>query len=165
MKWKLYTDFKNYNGYKLQKATTNFGGRKWTAWFSEEIEVSEGPYKFRGLPGLIFLLNDSENNFIYKLVKNTKLKDTYETKQFLENHYDQKPLVVSNEVFNKYLIDFYENPTRLMGENIKNGGNASINGKAIKSIEDLNMMKKSLQNIVKNRYIFIEKDKEPIFGK
>ena len=163
MQWKLYKETKNYNGYQLQKATTNFGGRKWTAWFAKDVEISEGPYKFRGLPGLIFLLNDSENNFVYKLVKNVKLNSTYNTSNFLENHYDQKPLTVKNEIFNKYLVDFYENPTRQMGENIKAGGNASINGKPIQSVEELNKMKKTMQKFVKERFIFIEKDKAPKF--
>lgn len=163
MIWKLHPDFKNYNGYKLQKATTDFGGRKWTAWFSEEIEVSEGPYKFRGLPGLIFLLSDSENNFIYKLIKNTKLKETYDTKSFLENHYDQKPLQVNIKTFNKYLEDFYGNPTLQMGEAIKNGGKASIDSNDIKTIEELNQKRRLLQKMIKERYIYVEKDKEPKF--
>lgn len=165
MKWKLLPDTKDYNEYKLQKATTNFGGREWTAWFSEKVPISEGPYKFRGLPGLIFLLSDSENNFVYKLVKNTKLKETYDTTDFLENHYDQKPLKVTNEFYNRFLTDFYANPTRQMGENIKDGGNASLNGKSIQSIEELNKMKKNLQKFIKDKYIYIEKDKEPTFEK
>lgn len=163
MQWKLYKETKNYNGYQLQKATTNFGGRKWTAWFAKDVDISEGPYKFRGLPGLIFLLNDSENNFVYNLVRNVKLNSTYNTSNFLENHYDQKPLTVKNEIFNKYLVDFYENPTRQMGENIKAGGNASINGKPIQSIEEMNKMKKTMQKFVKERFIFIEEDKAPKF--
>ena len=67
MTWKLNKDTLNYRGYILQKATTNFGGRVWTAWFSQEIPISEGPYKFQGLPGFIFLLNDSENNLFWQL--------------------------------------------------------------------------------------------------
>ena len=60
------------NDWKLQKATTDFGGRKWTAWFTTEIPYSEGPYKFKGLPGLVVELSDSENNFQFELVKISK---------------------------------------------------------------------------------------------
>lgn len=162
MKWTLFPETLMYNGYKLQKATIDFGGRSWTAWFSPEVAISEGPYKFRGLPGLIFLLNDAQNDFVYRLVKNQKLKNTYDTSNFLETHYGTKALVVTNEAFNKYAVDFYENPTRQFGENMKNG-NASFQGKQIKTVEELNAIKTSLQKFLKNMFVYIEKDKAPVF--
>ena len=70
IKWKLLPEKQNYNGYELQKATANFGGRVWNAWFSKEIDLKEGPYKFCGLPGLIFIVEDTNKDFVYKLVKN-----------------------------------------------------------------------------------------------
>jgi GLPGLI family protein len=45
-----------------ENATTKFGGRNWTAWFCEQIPFQEGPYKFRGLPALIFEISDNEGN-------------------------------------------------------------------------------------------------------
>lgn len=33
-----------------QKATCDFAGRKWIAWFTTEIPIQDGPYKFYGLP-------------------------------------------------------------------------------------------------------------------
>lgn len=164
MTWKLNKDTLNYRGYILQKATTNFGGRVWTAWFSQEIPISEGPYKFQGLPGFIFLLNDSENNFVYKLLKNVKLKETYDTTGFLEKKYDKKPLVVTNEQFNKYVVDFYENPTRQFGENMKNNGTATFQGKQIKNQEELNAIKQNLQKFLKDMFIYVERDKAPKFN-
>ena len=112
MEWKLFKDTQDYDGYTLQKATSNFGGRNWTAWFSNEIAISEGPYKFRGLPGLIFLLTDSTHDFVYKLIKNKKLDKTYDTTNFLERHYGVEPIKISDVKFNKYLIDVYKNPMR-----------------------------------------------------
>jgi GLPGLI family protein len=50
-------------GYKCTKATLNLGKKKFIAWFTYDIPISDGPYKFRGLPGLILELNDL-NNFI-----------------------------------------------------------------------------------------------------
>ncbi|MDR0982104.1 MAG: GLPGLI family protein [Culturomica sp.] len=52
-KWEISTDTDTVAGYRCQKATTNYGGRDWTVWFTNEIPVSEGPWKLRGLPGLI----------------------------------------------------------------------------------------------------------------
>ncbi|WP_262892927.1 hypothetical protein [Kaistella flava (ex Peng et al. 2021)] len=33
--------------YKVQKATTTFGGKKWVAYFTRDIPFTDGPYKFR----------------------------------------------------------------------------------------------------------------------
>ncbi|MCI3936141.1 GLPGLI family protein [Chryseobacterium aahli] len=165
MTWKLMSETQNYNGYQLQKATTDFGGRIWVAWFSNDVDIKEGPYKFRGLPGLIFLLEDSEKNFIYRLKKNVKLPQTYDTTDFIETHFGKQAIPITNQKFNTYLEDLYLNPTRMISENIKNGGKANFKNENIESIEDLNSKKGMLQNGIKGRYIFIEKDKQPNFKK
>jgi GLPGLI family protein len=55
-------------GYKCQKATTSFGGRVYEAWFTREIPVSDGPYKFSGLPGLIVKIHDLQNSYDFELI-------------------------------------------------------------------------------------------------
>lgn len=60
------TRHKIENNNQLQKAKTFFGGRYWEAWFSNDTPLQEGPYKFKGLPGLIYEMRDSKNNFIYQ---------------------------------------------------------------------------------------------------
>lgn len=163
MKWQVIPETKEYNGYKLQKATTAFGGRNWTAWFSNEINIKEGPYKFRGLPGLIFILEDTDQNFIYKLVNNEKLSSDYDTRDFVETHYGKQPIPITNEKFNKYIEDIYQNPTRMFSEGIKNGQKSSFKNETIESIEALNSKKEMLQKGIKGRYVYIEKDKQPTF--
>ncbi|OCK50188.1 hypothetical protein BA768_06055 [Chryseobacterium sp. CBo1] len=165
MSWKLLQETKDYNGYKLQKAVTKFGGRNWIAWFSNDINIKEGPYKFRGLPGLIFLLEDAEKNFIYQLKKNVKLSQTYDTNDFVETHFGKQAITVSNQKFNAYLEDLYLNPTRMLSDNIKNGGKANFKNETIETVDELNRKKGMLQNGIKSRYIFIEKDKQPNFKK
>ena len=39
--------------YQCVMATTDYHGRKWTIWFTPEIPLTDGPWKFCGLPGLI----------------------------------------------------------------------------------------------------------------
>ncbi|OBW40776.1 hypothetical protein AB670_02860 [Chryseobacterium sp. MOF25P] len=70
--WKIDAEKDKFLGYSVQKATTEFGGRKWTAWFSTDIPIQDGPYKFSGLAGLILKMNDSENEFIYEMRSITK---------------------------------------------------------------------------------------------
>jgi GLPGLI family protein len=109
IQWKLSSETKTYNQYKVQKATDNFGGRKWIAWFSNEISINEGPYKFRGLPGLIFEIADTQNQFSFKLVKSYQLDSTYNTIEFLETHMT-KPLLISLQKLNKLKLEFYNDP-------------------------------------------------------
>ena len=71
--WKISDETKNIGNFKAQKATANFGGRHWEAWFSTELPFSEGPYKFRGLPGLILELKDSNENYLFSFVGNKNL--------------------------------------------------------------------------------------------
>jgi GLPGLI family protein len=44
--WKVLPDKQKIGSYDAQKATTSFGGREWTAWFSTELPFQDGPYKF-----------------------------------------------------------------------------------------------------------------------
>lgn len=40
-------------GYECQNAVADYHGRRWTAWYAPDIPVSDGPWQFSGLPGLI----------------------------------------------------------------------------------------------------------------
>lgn len=67
LKWHLENNFDTILGYRVQNATTDFAGRKWSAWFAKEIPIQDGPYKFRGLPGLILKIEDVSKSHIYEL--------------------------------------------------------------------------------------------------
>lgn len=58
MKWQLVHEFKEISGFQCQKASTKFRGRNYEAWFTSEIPLSFGPWKFNGLPGLILEVYD-----------------------------------------------------------------------------------------------------------
>lgn len=73
MNWTIFPETKNIEGFKAQKATTQFGGRSWIAWFTNDIQIPDGPYKFCGLPGLILNIEDEEKTHIFKLVGSQKL--------------------------------------------------------------------------------------------
>ena len=66
--WKIKPNKKVVAGYKCQQAFTAFGGRIFEAWFTRDIPVSEGPYKFYGLPGLIVKVSDTHHNYVFELI-------------------------------------------------------------------------------------------------
>ncbi len=65
--WQLFTDTLTINGYLCQKAECFYGGREWTAWFCPKLPISDGPYKFCGLPGLIIKISDRKNDYSFTL--------------------------------------------------------------------------------------------------
>lgn len=78
LKWVLYSDTKIINGVKCQLAATNKYGRRWIAYFSTEHQIPIGPYKFTGLPGLIFEIYDTRDDYHFTLVKLEKYTDDFE---------------------------------------------------------------------------------------
>lgn len=74
MSWRLVTSADTLiSSYVCKKATTTFAGRKYVAWYSMQIPISDGPYKFNGLPGLIVKINDTENEHRFTLNSVRKL--------------------------------------------------------------------------------------------
>lgn len=62
MEWEIEGDStRTVLGYECVMARTNYHGREWRAWFTPEIPVQDGPWKFHGLPGLI-LAAESDND-------------------------------------------------------------------------------------------------------
>ena len=109
-KWKITDERKTESKLTLQKATTEFGGRKWTAWFTQDIPIPEGPYKFGGLPGLIVELYDSKNHYHYKLTRITKLIKPSETYRVIEKWKGAKAIDISRETYQRLLLEHYNEP-------------------------------------------------------
>lgn len=78
LKWEITNTKDNQNGYPAQKAVVSFGGRVWTAWFTKDISISDGPYKFYGLPGLIVKLEDDKGDYKFDLVKKISIQNSFE---------------------------------------------------------------------------------------
>jgi GLPGLI family protein len=84
--WNILDEKKELLGYKCQKATCRFRGRNYVAWFTRDIPIDKGPWKFNGLPGLIVKVYDTQEHFDFELVEvnKTKRKITYNEKSFGE---------------------------------------------------------------------------------
>lgn len=100
MNWKVLPEKQKIGEYIAQKATTEFGGRKWTAWFSSDIPIQDGPYKFHGLPGLIVKMEDATKSHFYELVGINNISETI----YPELTTRSNELVLTREKF----IDLYK---------------------------------------------------------
>lgn len=67
--WKIERQTKNILGYNCQKATGVCKGRLYTAWFSTDVPVNAGPWKLRGLPGLILEAYDVKERIRFTCTK------------------------------------------------------------------------------------------------
>jgi GLPGLI family protein len=103
--WKILPDTKKYLNYSCQKATTTFRGRAYEAWFTFEIPISEGPYKFTGLPGLILQIRDTKNQYVYNCVGIKKEKNINAIKMW-----DWEYETITREKLNTFLKRIHENP-------------------------------------------------------
>lgn len=64
--WKISADTATVKGLQCQKATTNFKGRNYTAWFCADLPYRVGPWKLNGLPGLIVEAYDDKKEVVFK---------------------------------------------------------------------------------------------------
>ncbi len=67
--WELHAEHKEIGNYTCQKATAKYRGRKYTVWFATKIPVSHGPWKLRGLPGLILEATEETGKFEFRAIK------------------------------------------------------------------------------------------------
>lgn len=107
--WKLVNEEKNINGYKAKKALTNLFGRNWEAWYTEEIPISYGPYKFHGLPGLILEIKDSENYFDFQFVSLTKSNSS------IPKPKNYQRVKMTRVEFEEYIKKYKQNPFIVLG--------------------------------------------------
>lgn len=79
--WVITEETKKIGKYLCYKATTkNFRGRNYEVWFTYDIPVPTGPWKFHGLPGLILEVHDDKDiiNISFNSIKqNNKTKAYY----------------------------------------------------------------------------------------
>ena len=72
LKWTLQDDTLTISHYLCHKAQTSYGGRTWTAWYTEDIPTTAGPWKLSGLPGLILKAGDAEGIFEFEMFELTQ---------------------------------------------------------------------------------------------
>lgn len=126
LNWKILSETTKIGDYKVQKAETEFGGRKWTAWFTTDLPYQDGPYKFGGLPGLIVKAEDDKGDYSFDLMKNYKIDDFPAMNQF------GNTIKVKRGDYVKQQKKFLEDPMSFMtqggGTQIRIGGDGGPRG-------------------------------------
>jgi len=107
--WQLSNERKNILSYKCQKATCTFRGRNYVAWFTSEIPIQNGPYKFGGLPGLILEISDDRNHYVFNCIGIQHPKSIVPIKLFMWKYTD-----ISRKKLDQSLINVYNNQAQFM---------------------------------------------------
>lgn len=156
--WNITKETKQKDKWKLQKATSDFRGRKWEAWFTSDLPFSEGPYKFNNLPGLVVEVKDSKNNFVYELVRIENPKKVNEN--IVETVFKKKPLKVSFAKYQDLMIAYYNDPYSRY-RNMKAGTWAigRDDESFVETIDGLNKITKEDQERILKNNNQIEKDR------
>ncbi len=109
--WQIFDETRTIEGYTCQRAECDFRGRRWIAWFTTGIPVSEGPWKFAGLPGLILEVADSRGDHSFTLSGLRTVENSVVT--WPEYQY----LKASRRDYLRTARKFKENPLSMINQN------------------------------------------------
>lgn len=163
--WKILPDKEKIGEYNAQKATTNFGGREWMAWFSTDLPFQDGPYKFYGLTGLIVKIEDKTGTHSMTLVGNKTIEIASDKELELPQGVQifgmgGNDIEINKNQFKKIWKSYVNDPTKNMREMMmKNSETSKVTFKTRtadgKEISDPNqvfreMEKKTKESLKKN---------------
>jgi len=132
--WQIEPDTKTFLSYDCQKATADFRGRHYEAWFAPDLPLNDGPWKFRGLPGLILSIEDTDKQFSFQAIgiEQATLPVRFPQKDYLKTSRKEVEKIRKRFIENpmKYIMDSHpganisvkmvdENGNEKTGEDIK----------------------------------------------
>lgn len=147
--WKLSPEKKMIGEFSVQKATTEFGGRQWEAWFCSYLPFPQGPYKFQGLPGLILEIKDTKGDYHFSFVKNINHPQTYDTTYIIEKlspWFKNVPIEISEKRWEKLQLEYFSNPLKDFDSNIniiKSTNNEKVDIKEASKLIQKRMLKRN----------------------
>ena len=116
--WTIKDEFKTILGYKCQKASVNYRGRNYTAYFTLDLPFNTGPWKFDGLPGTILEVTE-ENNVLNLMANKVELLNT--------NIVIEKPYLNKTPItWDEYLTEYRKKNKELMSYSDENGVTMSL---------------------------------------
>ncbi len=146
--WKILSEKQKIGNWETQKATTEFAGRKWTAWFTEELPFQDGPYKFRGLPGLIVKLEDATQSHVFELKAVGKYKEEVQkVSEFVGNERD---IEINQEQYKKLFLEERNDPAKSLKMAVANGAVLQFRDGSGNEISPSEMIKRREQQAKEN---------------
>lgn len=105
--WVLSKDTLTVCRYLCKKAATSLFGRNYTAWYSPEIIIKNGAWKFDDLPGLILKIVDNQGHYLFECIG-------IEKPQWIDLIYLQRGnsrFITTQKRFLDAQRKYYENPS------------------------------------------------------
>lgn len=140
LEWEILPETAKLGDYQTQKAKTTFGGREWYAWFTLEIPLHDGPYKFNGLPGLIIKVEDEEGDYSFDLKESKSISSP----TIVQTRGSEIKLKRSD--FEKQKAKYIKDPVAFMqASSGGRGGRMSIDPQRAREMQ--NRMRQEVQNL------------------
>lgn len=122
LKWTLTDDTLTVCGYLCHSATTALHGKRWTAYYTEDIPSSAGPWRLCGLPGLILHAEDDGriHSFTAEMIKKDGASIFYEHNAITNKIPEETLVRQKNKVFGNRL--YARNPTYYIDKKVMYNG-------------------------------------------
>lgn len=104
--WQIKEDTLTVADHLCQKAICLFRGKNYIAWFTTDIPINNGPWKFGGLPGLILKVYDDQYTNVFECISISYSKSKFSIMSY--NHSDyarierKKLLKLWEDIFDHY---------------------------------------------------------------
>lgn len=105
--WEITNEIDTILGLSCTKAITNYGGRRYYAWFAPEVPINDGPWTFQGLPGLMIKITDDQGWYDFMATNII----TKKTKRYLKPDWvNQHSRKIDRKAFVDRMTHFKHNP-------------------------------------------------------
>ena len=148
--WKILPEKEKIGEFNTQKAETEIFGRKWNAWFTSEIPIQDGPYKFHGLPGLIVKLTDKTNSHSFELKAVNKFFGNEKLKT--DSRFQNPPEIsINQKQYQKIYVELRNDPAKTLREMIGKSDVIKVIGEDGKEVNLADIVRQQEQKGKENR--------------
>ncbi len=151
--WKISSEKEKIGEWNAQKAEADFAGRHWIAWFSTDIPIQDGPYKFQGLPGLIVKIEDKTGSHKMELKGIKNIQGDLDI-----NVFEAKEIAINSKQFQKVIKEYENDPTKGIKQLQMGGATIIMTGKDASSTKFAKEQEERLKAQIKKDNNRIELD-------
>jgi len=111
--WELKNEKKEILGHECKRAEVSFRGDRYIAYYAPDVPISNGPWKFHGLPGLILDVRSADN--IFRLIAKS-IEFANENLEIIKPYQDKK--IISRAEFEALYKKKYNEVNRYNEEGV-----------------------------------------------